>query len=181
MKKGRRIIVTEQQFREAFPDSFSYIDFENDSANNDGNVNISVTGKMSDEEDGMPLTTDDVANMVKNRGYLSSRGTGRGYYRPFVKEGVDSNGDGVDDFFNHDELDTLSNGDDNDDITRVPQTVLNKLQILLDNMKMLQPKKKAMVINKIIENIDWSEIPGPWRKELSLKIMGTPSQSEQVR
>ena len=176
---ARKIIITEEQLREAFPDTFDYLDFTNDTPSNDGNVNVS-TGMMSDDEPADPLTTDDIANMIKMRGYLSSRGSGMTHARPFVKEEVDKNGDGVDDFFNHDELDTLSNGDESDDITRVPGSVLNKLSILIEAMNTLQPKKKAMVINKLIENIDWSNVPGPWRKELSLKILGTPTQ-EQVK
>ena len=174
MPQKRLIRVTKQQLAEAIGDSFDYLDFEDDTTPFDGTTNISVTGKTSDTEDGMPITTDDVANMVHQQRYLP-------YQRRFggctVKSGLheaDQNNDGVDDFYNHDELDTLSNGDNKDDITRVPQTVLQKIDLLMDAIKNLNPKQRGMVLNKIVEAFGVTEIPSQWRKELSLKMLGNP-------
>lgn len=179
---GRIIKVTEQQLKEALGDAFSYLDFDSDVKPFDGNTNISVTGKLSDTEDGAPVTTDDIGTMLSPQNYISQRTGARMYNRPatFLRED-DKNNDGVDDFFNHDELDVLSNGDDSDDITRVPGSVLNKLDLLLKAMETMSPKQKAMVVNKLIESIDWSAVMGPWRKELSLKIMGNPHKVNQVK
>lgn len=179
---ARHIIITESQLREAVGDSFSYLDFDNSVTPHDGNTEISVTGKLSDEEDAAPVTTDDIGTMLSPQNYISTRTGARMYNRPatFLKE-ADKNNDGVDDFFNHEELDVLSNGDNDDDLTRVPGSVLNKIDLLLKAMEPLSSKQKAMVINKMIESVDWTTVMGPWRKELSLKIMGNPRQDKQVR
>ena len=178
MPVKRLIRVTKQQLKEAVGDSFDYLDFEDDTIPYDGTANISVTGKTSDTEDGMPITTDDVANMVHPQRYLP-------YQRRFggctVKPGLhesDQNNDGVDDFFNHNELDTLSNGNNSDDITRVPQTVLQRVETLISSVSNLNPKQKAMVLNKLVEELGVTEMPLQWRKELSLKILGNPQPNK---
>ena len=181
---GKIIKVTEQQLREALGDGFSYLDFDSDVTPNDGYSEISVAGKLSDDEDGIPATTDDIETMLCPQSYISQRTGSRLYGRPTPLPSIheaDVNNDGVDDFYNHEELDILSNGKDSDDITRVPDSVLNKIRLLLDAMKTLNSKQQAMVINKMIENVDWAQVSGPWRKELSLKIMGTPRTDRQVK
>ena len=80
------------------------------------------------------------------------------------------NNDGVDDFYNNAELDTLGNGDTNDDLIKIPESVQRKMNLLIDSMQMLSPKQQAIVLNKIIESFDLSSIPYSWLKELRLKI-----------
>lgn len=176
--KKRTIKVTREQLREAYPDAYEYLDSDSDVKPYDGTTDISVTGKLSDEEDGMPVTTDDIANMVTNQnspyGYRPS-----GYARPYISED-DNNGDGVDDFYNHSELDTISNGDKNDDITRVPESVIRKIDILIEAMSPLNGKQKAMLLNKLVENIDMTQVPSQWRKELALKITSGKNGAQQI-
>ena len=88
-----------------------------------------------------------------------------------MREGVDINKDNVDDFYNNDELDTLSNGDINDNLTKIPQGVEYKTDVLIDAIDTLQPKQQAIVLNKILENLDMSSIPYMWKKELIKKLM----------
>lgn len=176
--KKRIIRITEQQLKEAYPDAYEYLDNNSDVKPFDGNTNISVAGKVSDEEDGMTITTDDVATMVTNQnnpyGYRTS-----GYARPYIGE-ADANADGVDDFYNHDELDTLSNGEKKDDITRVPDSIIRKLDILIDAMAPLNGKQKMMILNKMVENVDMQQAPYQWRKELALKITSGKNGAQQI-
>lgn len=166
----KRIIITEEQFREAFPDSFSYIDFENDSQSNDGNVNVSVTGKLSDDEDGMPVTTDDVATALgrTNPFFYGMRGCASR-----VREDVfyDFNNNGEVNKENS-MLNILANGDDSDDISAVPGSVLRRLDILLAQIDRLMPRKKAELFSNMIDSIEWGSIPMEWRKEMYYKILG---------
>lgn len=176
--KKRTIRITEQQLKEAYPDAYEYLDSNSDVKPFDGNTNISVAGKVSNEEDGMPITTDDVATMVTSQnnpyGYRTS-----GYARPYIGE-ADAKADGVDDFYNHDELDTLSNGEKKDDITRVPDSIIRKLDILIDAMAPLNGKQKMMILNKMVENVDMQQVPYQWRKELALKITSGKNGAQQI-
>lgn len=176
--KKRTIRITERQLKEAYPDAYEYLDSDSDVKPFDGNTNISVAGKVSDEEDGMPITTDDVATMVTNQNnpysYRSS-----GYARPYIGE-ADANADGVDDFYNHDEMDTLSNGEKKDDITRVPDSIIRKLDILIGAMAPLNGKQKTMILNKMVENVDMQQVPYQWRKELALKITAGKNGAQQI-
>ena len=88
-----------------------------------------------------------------------------------MREGVDVNNDNVDDFYNNDELDILSNGDNNDNLIQIPQGVDYKTNMLVDAMNNLNPKQQAIVINKILENVDMNSIPYRWKKELIMKLL----------
>ena len=86
-------------------------------------------------------------------------------------ESVDVNNDNVDDFYNNDELDILSNGDNNDNLIQIPQGVDYKTNMLVDAMNNLNSKQQAIVINKILENVNMNDIPYRWKKELIMKLL----------
>ena len=179
MEKQKRVIrVTEEQLREAYPGIDQYLGGSSDVKPFDGNCDISVTGKVSADKDGQPLTTDDIAAMRTNQNspYGSRHGGG---VRPYLHE-ADNNSDGVDDFYNHEEMDTLSNGDEDDNLTRIPEGVTRKLDILVDAINTLNGKQKAIVLNKLVESIDMAQVPSQWRKELSLKILAGKNGAEQI-
>ena len=88
-----------------------------------------------------------------------------------MREGVDVNNDNVDDFYNNDELDILSNGDNNDNLIQIPQGVDYKTNMLVAAMNNLNSKQQAIVINKILENVDMNSIPYRWKKELIMKLL----------
>ena len=67
---------------------------------------------------------------------------------------TDNNKDGVDDFYNNDELDIMSNGDERDNLECISNTVDTRTDNLVNLIKQLPPKKQAIVLNKILENMD---------------------------
>lgn len=181
MAKKIHAIFTEKQLKEALGDSFSYLDFDSDVKPYNGNTEISVTGNVSNDKIGAPLTGDDIAAMSSPQTYSSQRLGMRTYARPATIKEDDKNGNGVDDFYDRDGMDVLTNGNKNDDLTRVPETVLHKMELLVDAMSMLSPKQKAVVVNKLISSVDWTSLELSWRKGLALGIMGTPRKDNQVK
>lgn len=166
-KEYKRIVkLTEEQLREAYGDSFEYLS-DNDVKPYAGQSEITVQGMVDDEDMGEPITSDEISDKLVPQW--------RGSYRwrcRSMRESNDSDEDGVDDFYNHEQLDVLSNGDNDDNITRVPDSVIKKADILIDMMKSsnLTSKQNAMVLNKIVEAIGMDGIPYSWMKELMYKV-----------
>lgn len=169
--KNRIIKITEAQLREAEGNAFEYLDSNNDIPNNVGNSEIGVTGKIDGEEYGSPATSDKISNTMSNQSWWNRF---RGYtnnMRPNNLREDDENNDGVDDFYNHDELNILTDKDDKNNLIKIPNSIEHRLNILIDSLETLQPKQQAMVINKIIDTINMSKIPYSWAKELMYKIL----------
>ena len=166
MENKRIIKLTEKQLAEAEKESFSYLD-NGDFKQYNGQSEISVPGKQSSEEQGIEKTTDDFANKLSSQAYNRYAGFA---FRPRTLKESDVNQDGVDDFYNNKELDTLGNGNENDDLVKVPESVIRKMKILVDSMQALSTKQQAIVLNKMIESFDFSSLPYAWLKELRLKI-----------
>ncbi|MBP5457493.1 MAG: hypothetical protein J6Y37_13455 [Paludibacteraceae bacterium] len=171
---NRKVIkLTLKQLLESQGDAFNFLT-GGDMETYDGMRNVYVSGKQNIDTDGEPVTTDDFASK------LSSQMYGRfGYAYPRPVRENDSNGDGVDDFYNNEEMDTLSNGDNADDLTRIPQGVSAKVDSLLKQMSFntLSPKQQAMVLNKMVEACDVKSIPYSWKKELMKKISNNTESS----
>ena len=164
----KRIIkVTENQLRETEGAAFEYLDISNDNPYGN-NSEISADGKIDNIEFGEPVTGDEVSNTMTNQVYNRFYNT-YGRTPRYVSEN-DNNNDGVDDFYNHDELDTLSDGDESNNLMKVPQSVENKLEILISQIQKLNSKQQAMILNKLIETLELQNIPYSWTKELMLKL-----------
>lgn len=176
--------ITRQQFNEAEGDDmFQYLDWNDGDRPFSAQSEISADGKMNSGGNGDPLTTDKVAAMVTPQSALRYKGFfGRQRGIMSMREDNDRNGDGVDDFYNDKELDTLSDGNKDNDTTRVPSSVLKKLDMLIDAIAMaaLKPKQVAMVMNKVIENMNFETVPFSWRKELSMKILNNRPDKQQA-
>lgn len=166
----RIIKLTKRQLTETDEGDFSYVDDENGMPSSIGQTQISVDGKVSDTESGDTLIGDRVANTLTPQSYSRFSHYTNGY-RHGMREGVDVNNDNVDDFYNNDELDILSNGDDKDNLVKIPEGVDYKTDMLVDAMSSLSSKQQAIVINKILENIDMSSLPYNWKKELMMKLL----------
>lgn len=165
----KRIIkLTETQLKEAEKDVFNFLG-NGDFKLNRNQSEISVGGRKDDEEYSEPQTTDDTADKLSSQAYNRYAGFA---LRPHTlrEDNNDVNNDGVDDFYNNDELDKLCNNNPNDDLVKIPQGVQNKMNILIDSMRNLQPKQQAIILNKLIESFDFSSLPYAWLKELRLKI-----------
>lgn len=164
--KGVIIKLTEQQLKEAEESSFEYL-ANGDFKEYNGQSEVSVGGKKDNETNGTPKTSDDFADKLTSQTY--NRYCGKAYKPHTIRE-QDSNDDGVDDFYNNSELDMLGNDMDNDDLVKIPQGIQYKADILVKAISPLSPKQQAIVLNKIIENLDLSSLPYSWLKELRLKI-----------
>lgn len=183
----RNIKITEKQYnmlQEMDDDDFAY--FTNDDTKPyDGQVNITADGKLNAETNSDPTMGDKVQQTMTPQGYARYRSYGNIYPRT-MREGInpiqDKNKDGVDDFYNHDELDILSNGKEEDNLTKIPVGIDTKTQMLVDAIKgnNLMPKQQAMILNKLIEVLDISKIPFSWKKELMLKLASNKNMSNNV-
>ena len=175
---GKIIRLTETQYNllnEDFDSGFNYIG-DSDVPHNDGQVNITANGKLNGDENGNPVTSDKVEKMVTPQQYYNFVTFGRSSLgtRAHVTENLnDKDNDGIDDFYNSEELDTLSDGDNNDDLVKVPEGVIVKTKLLSDEIKKakLNPKQQAMVLNKIIEDCAIGSVPYAWKKELMMKLL----------
>ena len=87
-----------------------------------------------------------------------------------VRESNDDNKDGVDDFYNNSEMDLLGNGDDDDNLTGISNTIDMKTDAFVNLIKNLPAKKQAIVLNKIIESMNLTDISYRWKKEIIKKI-----------
>ncbi|MCD8206498.1 MAG: hypothetical protein LUD72_01020 [Bacteroidales bacterium] len=167
---GRIIRITEKQLREVEDQVFSYSG-DSDLKTYDGNTDVTVNGTVGDNEYGEPVTSDKVADTLIPQAYARYRLYGRnGGVRCMGESTEDKNGDGVDDFYNNDELDILGNEDENDNLTKIPKGVETKTEVLLGELRGLTPKQRAIILNRIIEGTDTSSIPYAWKKELIKKI-----------
>ena len=167
IKKHITIKLTESQLCEAQQDAFEYLT-NSDTVPNDGQKNISVGGKLNNKENGSPITTDDFASMTTTQGYNRYGAIGNTYTRGLTE--TDANKDGVDDFYNNNELDIISNGDETDNLECISNTVDKKTDSLVNLIKQLPPKKQAIVLNKILENLNLNGISYNWKKELVKKL-----------
>lgn len=174
-----RLIITEAQLKEIEgDDSYKFLDAENDTPYNVGNSQVAVTGKIDNNNFGEPTTGDKIGGSLTNQGYNRfNMGYGR-YVTPLNIRENDKNMDGVDDFFNHDEMDVLSDGDDQNNLINVPQSVEQRLNILINVIQNMTPKQQAMVLNKLVETIKLDKIPYSWAKELMFKINARKNVSQ---
>ena len=176
MKMKRIIKITESQLRETEGKAFEYLDITDDTTPNNGQSSITPQGKEDEETNGEPLMTDRVGKQRSPQIRTRQGSYMNGNIR--VEEGVslaDSDNDGVDDYYENvgdmGGLDTLSDGDDDNNLTVIPKSVENKLNLLLQSLKNLSPRQKAMVVNVFMEQIDISAIPNAWKKELMYKVL----------
>lgn len=168
----KNIKITEEQYKkilESKEDDFSYLT-NSDTKPYDGQLNITANGKTEPDENANPVTADKVQRSLTPQSYRRYRSYGNISPR-FMREGIDV--DQSRDFydvkgFNNEELNTLTDNDDKDNLVKIPKSVENKLNILLDSIKSLSlsPKQQAIVLNKIIEALDYDAIPNQWKKEL---------------
>jgi hypothetical protein len=71
-----------------------------------------------------------------------------------------------------DNIDILSNGNPDDNLVVIPQDVQHKIDLLINIVKQnnLKPKQQAIVLNKMVEELDTENIPYQWKKILMDKL-----------
>lgn len=171
--KKRIIKITERQLKETEGKAFEYLNIDNDTTPHNGNSEISVSGKLNDIENGKPITTDKVASTIIPQSYNRFHHYANQFHNT-MRENVDNdkNDDGIDDFYNNDDMNVFNNGIDDDNLTRLPQNVINKTELLIQAItnSHLTPKQQAIVLNKIICNMNTNDLPNMWLKELMMKL-----------
>lgn len=131
---------------------------------------VTVSGKMSDDEFADPVTTDDVAGkMCKSFPWGTAYARG---YAPKVMMEDDATGDGVNDMFNHTDANELNDGDETDDQQIIPHSVEMHLDRLIQSIRQadLPPKKQMNILNKLVDSLGLKGIPPSYKKETSMKI-----------
>lgn len=171
MMKKKIIKVTEQQLKETEGKAFEYLDIEDDTTPNNGNSEISVSGKLNDTENGKPITGDKISNTITPQTYNRFHHYANQFHNT-LRENSDKNNDGVDDFYNNEEMNILNDNDNDNDIVRIPQSVLSKIDLLIEaiNNSNLTPKQECIILNKLIMNMKINEAPFSWIKELIIKL-----------
>lgn len=168
MKHKKTIIISESQLREMGGD-FEYFG-KCDTNPYDGMTHPTPGGILSNGETAKPVDTDRIADTMSPQTY---RRYGNIYGRAVsVRESEDTNKDGVDDFYNNDAMNTLTNDTDNDDLTKVPESVIQRLDLFLDAVgnTTLTPRQNAIILTKVISKLDVKGIPYRWKRELMMKI-----------
>lgn len=164
------IKVTRKQLQETEGAAFEYLDDNNDVPYGN-NSTISADGKKDDDEYGEPVIGDKVGNTMTIQNYNRFYHTYGGYTRPTTIREKDENQDNVDDFYNNDELDMISDGNEDNNLIKMPNSAEMKVEQLISVIEKLQPKQQAMIINKLVETLNIENIPSSWKKELMFKIM----------
>lgn len=180
MRTQRIIKLTEQQLMETEGEAFSYLS-GSDNPSYKGNSMVSVNGIKDEKNDGLPMTSDDLSDEIVPNTYNRFNrlyGQGKHLYDDPFDYNMDEANIKKNDIVNptvlsgKDELDTLNDGNQNDDLTRIPISIEQKLDNLLAAMQQAEitGKQAAMLLNKMIEKINFSNIPYPWIKLLRSKI-----------
>ena len=170
---SKNIKITERQYKmlqEAEENLFPYVT-DGDAKAFDGYNDITADGKIDGETNPDTKTTGDrIQQMRTMDGWNRYRSYGN-IYPTTMREGVEI--DQSNDFydtngFESEELNTLTDKNDANNLVKIPQGVENKLNILIDAIKQsnLTPKQQAIVLNKVIEELDYDAIPNQWKKEL---------------
>ena len=152
-------------------EQYSYLKGSDDTKHFDGNNSISASGKMNRDEDGESVPTDYVTKMFTPQAYTYYRTPQRGK----ISEGqntIDGNFKNVDDDYEIPQANTMSNGNQNDDNTVVPQLIVTKLNQFIQavSAQKLNYVQKANIVNKFLESMDFSDMPYRFKKEIRLKI-----------
>lgn len=183
---SKNIIITEKQYKkilESTEETFSYINDNDDTKPYDGQMNITANGKLEPDENAKPTTSDEIQksltpqswNRYRTYGNVTPRAMSEGVE---IKQGNDTNqaddtGE-VNASFNttNKELNMLTDNNKDDNLVKIPQGVQDKINLLLDvvDKNRLSPKQKAIVLNKLIEELNTNSVPyrlqKKWKKDI---------------
>ena len=177
----RNIKISERQYRmleSLNGEEYSYLDNEDNIKPYTGYSEISPEGKNMDgiTPPEKRVKTDDVGKMETPQSWVAHNFHNRAF-ATMLREGVKIQNDKENDFYDVNgvpspskELDMLSDDNEKNDLIKIPVGVDRKSDMLLDAAKQLTPKQQAMVLNKMIEELDTDNIPYMWKKELIEKL-----------
>lgn len=166
---SKNIKITEKQYKllQETDETFTYVG-DTESKPFDGYGNITADGKIDGETAAPEKTTADrIGKMRSVDGWNRYRSYGNVY--PTTMREQDERNDFYDvNGFQSKELNTLTNDNEKDNLIKIPYSIEHKLNILLDSIKELNltPKQQGIILNKVIETLDYDTIPNQWKKEL---------------
>ena len=166
---SKNIKITEKQYKllQETDETFTYVG-DTESKPFDGYGNITADGKIDGETAAPEKTTADrIGKMRSVDGWNRYRSYGNVY--PTTMREQDERNDFYDvNGFQSKELNTLTNDNEKDNLIKIPYSIERKLNILLDSIKELNltPKQQGIILNKVIETLDYDAIPNQWKKEL---------------
>jgi len=166
---SKNIKISEEQYKllQETDETFTYIG-DTESKPFDGYGNITADGKIDGETAAPEKTTaDKIGKMRSVDGWNRYRSYGNVY--PTTMREQDERNDFYDvNGFQSKELNTLTNDNEKDNLIKIPYSIERKLNILLDSIKELNltPKQQGIILNKVIETLDYDAIPNQWKKEL---------------
>ena len=181
---AKNIKITEKQYKrllEASEDVFTYFT-DSDTKPYDGQVNVTANGKLTPEKNAKSTTGDEIQKSLTPQSYNRYIHYGNVTPRP-MREGVNLDNDTnqaddtgeVNASFNstNKELNMLSDDNDKDNLVKIPQGVQDKINLLLDviNRSRLSAKQKAIVLDKLIEELNTNSVPyrlqRKWKKNIN--------------
>ena len=166
-RKNRLIRITENQLKEA--ETFNFLNGTSE-PHCDGQSAISADGRLNDDEYGQPETTDDIADTVSPQAYLRyfDKSHGINGIRRIWESDEDLNDDGADDFTQKPDKDLLNDTNSNNDITRIPPTVTQKLNLFLNEVAKhnLTERKKYIILSHILKVLGLHSLPPSYKKDL---------------
>lgn len=180
-----------QYFVESMENGYVYMDSSSTLPSQDGLERTSANGGCPDWrniEKIEPTSTDQVSSMLcPMRSMRGTTGMGVSGCNKIVPEddvmdeAVEMDGGmvgiGDDDLFNSQQLDALSDGNSENDTSVLNNSILVAIDRLLKLTANLPDKKKAMVLNKLIESFDMDQIPHTWKRQMIQKIWNaTPGE-----
>ncbi|MBO6244343.1 MAG: hypothetical protein J6O41_07285 [Clostridia bacterium] len=166
---SKNIKITQEQYKllQETDETFTYVG-DTESKPFDGYGNITADGKIDGETAAPEKTTADrIGKMRSVDGWNRYRSYGNVY--PTTMREQDERNDFYDvNGFQNKELNTLTNDNEKDNLIKIPYSIERKLNILLDSIKELNltPKQQGIILNKVIETLDYDAIPNQWKKEL---------------
>ena len=165
----KNIKITEKQYKllQETDETFTYVG-DTESKPFDGYNNITSDGKIDGETPATEITTADKIGKIRSvDGWNRYRSYGNVY--PTTMREQDERNDFYDvNGFQSKELNTLTNDNEKYNLIKIPYSIEHKLNILLDSIKELNltPKQQGIILNKVIETLDYDSIPNQWKKEL---------------
>ena len=166
---SKNIKITEEQYKllQETDETFTYVG-DTESKPFDGYNNITPDGKIDGETPAPKRTTADEIGKIRSvDGWNRYRSYGNVY--PTTMREQDERNDFYDvNGFQSKELNTLTNDNEKDNLIKIPYSIERKLNILLDSIRELNltPKQQGIILNKVIETLDYDAIPNQWKKEL---------------
>ena len=166
---SKNIKISEEQYKllQETDETFTYVG-DTESKPFDGYGNITADGKIDGETAAPEKTTADRIGKMRSVDGWNRYRSYRNVYPTTMRE-QDERNDFYDvNGFQSKELNTLTNDNEKDNLIKIPYSIERKLNILLDSIKELNltPKQQGIILNKVIETLDYDAIPNQWKKEL---------------